>query len=186
MYSTHGPHFVSSQTCMCEWVYVGIYVYICEYVRWLCVYVWVYGSIWEWACVFMDKHMCICVNIRVCEYLKVCLCIGMCITEYVCEGMCMFLPLDWEHVEGRDSVLAHPYISCIYSINVCCIMNENERTLYLVKANYTSVPFPFFISNLSCKFTTKFFKCYCVGYMEVVHFFGVQVLCGINNICLSL
>lgn len=45
--------------------------------------------------------------------------------------------------------------------------------------------FPFLISNLGSKFTTKFFKCYCVGYMEVANSFGVQGL-WYKYICLSL
>lgn len=36
--------------------------------------------------------------------------------------------------------------------------------------------FHFLISNLDSKFTTKFVKCYCVGYMEVANSFGVQEL----------
>ena len=132
-----------------------------------------------------------CVSVWVC----VCyMCIGMCVfvcvsisvSQYGSKGMCMFLPLDWKHLEGRDCVLliltppASSPMCLSYSMYFCWIMNENKITLYLVKANYMSIPFPFLLSNLSGK-CPKFFKYCCRGYMEGANSFHVQVPCGINT-----
>lgn len=43
------------------------------------------------------------------------------------------------------------------------------------------ISFPFLISDLGSKFTSTFFKCYCVGYMKVANSFSIQVLCGVNT-----
>lgn len=105
----------------------------------------------------------------------------------MCEDMCIFLPLDrpfW----GQAPCLASPTSSPMssYSINLHWIMNENERTLYLVKANYVSIPFPFFISNLGSKFTSKYFKCCCVGCKGSSKFLWCTNTPWCKYICLSL
>lgn len=145
----------------------------------VCEYVKVYGCC---VCLCMSneyvcEHMCMGV------YVGLFVCVSMCIFEYMSESMCMFLCLDFE---GRDCVLliltppASSPMSLSYSINFCWIMNENKRISYLVKASYMSIPFPFQISNLGSEFASKFFKCYCGGYMEGANSFGVQAPCGVN------
>lgn len=97
--------------------------------------------------------------------------------------VCLFRP---GRFEGRDwflfTLTSHVSNSVSSnSINFCWIMNETERTLCLLKVNYMSISFLFLIADLGTKFTSTFFKYYCIGYMEVANSFGVQVLCGVNT-----
>lgn len=54
-----------------------MYVYMSEYMKCMGV-----------LCVFVYEHVCLCINICVYRYSRIHLHVG------VCEGMCIFLPLD--------------------------------------------------------------------------------------------